>query len=795
MPSGCGRLIISLWFSGAPINLGGELMNSWISRVLKGTGLRVKILMATILVVAGFTGLFLYQTLSFHTKSALSLVAEESRSLLESTYSGIKYPMSVGDSKTVEAQLKDIKLHMHGVEVYISDMEENLTYASEEDRIKTSVMDYLWRQETRNTLAEVLRTGASPQQSFAETGDDEAFLVTVKPLLNEDTCHHCHGSSKKVLGAMVVKTSVKEVYASLAAARNKLIVFSLVEILGIILLINFLFNRLVTRRIHELAEKTDQVSAGDITVEVHDDSRDSIGWLNKNFNKMIRNIRDRMEYANSLKLGISDPFFMVDPDMNLTYMNGAAAKLVGVRPEDVEGRRTCQEVFNSDMCHTACPIKRAMETGEATVGHRVIMQNAEGQDVPIMASGAALRDSTGKILGGFEIMRDITKEVEAEAVLRDSYLKEEDAKKRLQARVESLTTSLKKVADGDLTVRVELSGDNDAMDKLVQRTNETLDRMKELIGQTKKSALTVVTGVRHISQGNQELSQRTQQQAATVEETSATVEELVSNINQNATNTQRADGLAKQAVAVAVDGGGTVERTAKAMNDMSEGSRKIVEMMDLINEITFQTNLLSINAAVEAARAGEQGRGFAVVANEVRNLAKRSSEASKDIQALVRDIMDKVNTGKEWVGELENGFKKIVKTIRQVSDALGEVSVATQESSRGIEQIGQGVQEMNDVTEHNATLVDELAAATEQLNDKATLLQRMTEQFILGDDMDAEGDNIAFEKITPVKRQERRGTKQPTTRPLREALISRRPIDEKTGDMIEEEFEEGFEEF
>ncbi len=769
-------------------------MIGWIDRLLEKTGLRVKILIATIAVVGTFTGLFLYQTISFHTKSALEQVAESSQHLLENTYSAIKYPMSIGDSRTVEEQLKDIKDHMEGVEVYISDFRQRLTYASEEERIHTNIMHYLWQEKTQKALLNVLSTGESPMESFTEFKDDQTFLVTILPLLNEKACHHCHGASRKVLGAMVVKHPVQKVYAALADARNRLVGFSLVEIVGIILLINFLFNRLVTRRIHALADKTGQVSAGDVNVKVHDDHKDSIGWLTANFNRMIRNIRDRMEYANSLKLGISEPFFMVDRDMKITYMNDAAAETAGVRPEDVVGKNTCEQVFQSDVCQTACAIKRAMETGQATVGQRVTMKRAAGKEVAIMVSGAALKDSDGKILGGFELIRDISKEVEAESVLRESYLKEEEAKKKLQSRVEGLSEILKRVAQGDLTVRAEKSGENDAMDQLVQSTNETLDHMRELISQTKQSALTVVTGVRHMSEGNQELSQRTQEQAATVEETSATVEELVSNVNQNASNTQRADSLSKEAVAVAVEGGETVERTTQAMNDIAEGSRKIVEMMDLINEITFQTNLLSINAAVEAARAGEQGRGFAVVANEVRNLAKRSSEASKDIQSLVRDIMNQVNTGKEWVGQLENGFKKIILTIKQVSDALSEVSLATQESSRGVEQIGQGVEELSDVTEHNATLVDELAAATEELNEKATMLQHMTDRFTLGDS-DIEVEIPSFRKNLSVLKIERRGTKPPTTRPLREDLVGQRQIEETQENWIEKEFDEGFEEF
>lgn len=834
----------------------------WVEQLVKRSKLRMKILVATILVVGLFTGLSLYQTLSFYTKSSFDHVSASSQSLLESTYGGIRYPMSVGMSKTVEEQLKHIKNQMEGVEVYITDIGETVSYASEEERINTRIAGYLWEEETQKALAHVLKTGVAPKESFMESRDEEAFLVTIKPLFNEVACHHCHGASKKVLGAMVVKHPVTEVLASLASARNRLILVYLLEIIGIILLINFLFNRLVTRRIHKLAKNTDKVSAGDVSVEIHDDSQDSIGRLTRNFNEMIKSIRDRMEYANSLKNGISDPFFMVDPDMKITYINPAAARLAGVFPGDVHGKKTCREVFKSEACKTGCHVKHAMETGEPVVGRRHTVRTEEGGEIPVIASGSVLKDSTGKILGGFEIMRIISKEVKAESLLRESYLREEEAKEKLERRVEVVSNILEKVAEGDLSVRAETEGENDAMDKFVQRinntldrmeeligqtkkaaliqeeakeglgrrvealsdilrrvaegdllaraeleghddamdqlarrTNETLDEMKDLIGQTKKAALTVVSGVKYISEGNQELSQRTQEQAATVEETSATVAQIVSSINQNVTNTQRADNLSKEAVAVALEGGGTVEKTIKAMNDMSEGSRKIVEMMDLINEITFQTNLLSVNAAVEAARAGEQGRGFAVVASEVRNLAKRSSEASKNIQALVLDIMNEVSTGKEWVAELENGFSKIVQTIKEVSDALSDVSIATQESSRGIEQIGQAVHEMGNVIEHNASLVDELATAAEHLNEKAGLLKGMTERFTLGDDGEGGIEGPGLEGVMPFAGEEIRRAGPRISSPLREGLAVRRPIEDAPHDLIDEELEDGFEEF
>jgi PAS domain S-box-containing protein len=463
-------------------------------------------------------------------------------------------------------------------------------------------------------------------------------------------------------------------------------------------------------------------------VEVRDDFLDSIGLLTRNFNQMIRSMRDRIEYANSLKMGISDPFFMVDSEMRLTHLNHAAAELMGVRPEDVHGTMSCEALFGRSACEMSYPVKKAMETGVPTVAQRVTLMGG-GREIHVMASAAALKDSTGKVLGGFEIMRDISKEVEAGILLQASYLKEEKAKKDLLERVGILSGILTKVAEGDLTVRAELSERNDAMDQLAKKTNETLDRMEALISQTKNAALTVVKGIHHIAEENQSFAQRTGEQAAAMEEIRATVEELISHVRQNTSSTQRAESLSREAVAVARESGSTVERTAEAMADMTQASRKIVEMMDLISEITFQTNLLSINAAVEAARAGEHGRGFAVVANEVRNLAKKSSEASKGIRDLVRDIQEKVSSSRNWVGELEQGFEKITLTIRQASEAQTEVLLASQESSEGLNQIGEGVREMSDAIELNASLVDDLAGVAEHFNEKASLLQNMAERF------------------------------------------------------------------
>jgi PAS domain S-box-containing protein len=772
-------------------------MLGWVGNMHKRINLRIKILLTTSLVVGLFTGLASYLIFSFHTRSELKQAAEYGRNLMENTYSTIKYPMSVGDQKTIGEQLKDIKGNMKGLEVYISDGNGDISYCSEESRIRTDLSRYLHSEEARKALDDSVKTGVAPEGNFIETKGQDVHLVTMKPLLNHQSCFECHDAKKKVLGAILVKQPINEVFASLHSGRNRLVLYSGLEVLGIILFLNFVIFTLITRRIRGLAAKTGLVSAGDLTVEVHDDARDSIGVLTRHFNQMIKNMRDRMEYANSLKLGISEPFIMVDPGLRVTHVNQAAADLIGVPLNQIQDVKLCEDLFRSNVCKAGCPVKAALDTGVAVVGQKVMVKHANGKDIPVVASSAVLKDSTGKILGAFEILRDIRAEVEAEAALRESRLQEERAKRSLQERVESLSVILRRVAEGDLTVRALMSGENDAMDRLVQKTNQTLDRMEELITQTKKAALTVVGGIRHIAEQNQSFAQRTEQQAAAMEEISATIEELISNVRQNTTNTQSADSLSKEAVVVAQAGGATVEKTIRAMADMAHASRKIGEMMDLINEITFQTNLLSINAAVEAARAGEQGRGFAVVANEVRSLAKKSSEASKDIRNHVRDIMETAASCRDWVTELENGFRKIIETIKQASDSLSEVSLATQESSAGIHQIGQGVREVSIVIEHNAALVDELAEAAEHFNDKATLLQTMTDKFVISTPPEAEVRKPKPKLVVPAGRKPARAgsTRAPIAQTVREEMSAGDLETDSSDDFFKTELRKGIEDF
>ncbi len=784
-------------------------MNNYILPFRKKTRLRTKMLLATLIIVTIFMGLSILYFGKAQKKIADTLVTDFSAYLLAKTYNGFIYPMALGDTESVKRELETTGDQMPGLKIFITDLKKQVKFDSEKEDVAKGINDHLTNDGAKAALDNSLKNTETASTSglvFHEKLNGKPFMTTIKPIMNGDDCTHCHGKSRKILGAMVIQQPMNKVHNAVFMNMLKMSGASAIALIILVILINMLFRKIVTERLGELQEKTAQVAEGNVNVEVSDVSIDSIGKLTRNFNTMITSIRDRIEYANSLQLGVSDPFFMTDPERKITFVNDAALKLVGLTSQEVL-ERPCQEVFLAPTYRHECPVKMALNTEDPIVGKRVGMNGAKGMEVPVICSAALLKDSSGKILGAFEIMRDLTVEIEAENRIKEAYSREEKAKKGLEVKVIELSEVLGKVSQGDLTPRGTPSGKNDSMDVLTHRINETLEGMTALIKQVKDAILPVINGVLRISRENQSLAQRTEQQAAAMEEISATLEELVSNTGENLANTRHADGLSKDAVKVAHEGGGEVDRTANAMAEIESASAKVVEMMDLINEITFQTNLLSINAAVEAARAGEQGRGFAVVANEVRNLAKRSAIASKDIQVLVREIMEKVTTGRQWVGELQGCFNKIVGTSGQVSDALGEVSMGSEESSRGIEQINQGTQEVCEVNEKNASFVDELAQETQKLKEKARNLQELTAVFVLGTEdimqrqMELpEDDFIGPDDLPPPPSRSTYGSGErrraaPTSRALRDDLVTRPAMEEMNDDLLEQEFEEGFEEF
>jgi methyl-accepting chemotaxis protein len=286
------------------------------------------------------------------------------------------------------------------------------------------------------------------------------------------------------------------------------------------------------------------------------------------------------------------------------------------------------------------------------------------------------------------------------------------------------------VASGDLTSHIE-AGATDETGQLLQALKDMNDSLVRIVGEVRTGTDTIATASSQIAAGNLDLSSRTEEQASSLEETASSMEELTSTVKQNADNARQANQLAVSASEVAIKGGAVVSQVVDTMASINDSSKKIVDIISVIDGIAFQTNILALNAAVEAARAGEQGRGFAVVATEVRNLAQRSAAAAKEIKTLIGDSVDKVATGSKLVGKAGSTMDEVVASVRRVTDIMGEITAASQEQSAGIEQVNQAIAQMDQVTQQNAALVEEAAAAAESLQDQAGNLSQVVSVFKL----------------------------------------------------------------
>ena len=284
------------------------------------------------------------------------------------------------------------------------------------------------------------------------------------------------------------------------------------------------------------------------------------------------------------------------------------------------------------------------------------------------------------------------------------------------------------VAQGDLTTRFDIQGRDEPAD-LLRALEHMNKRLVDIVGQVRLSSDSIATGSAEIATGNADLSQRTEQQASNLEETAASMEELNSTVKTNADTAQQANRLASEATQSAEQGGAVVGRVVATMQDISASSKKIADIIGVIDGIAFQTNILALNAAVEAARAGEQGRGFAVVASEVRSLASRSAEAAKEIKTLIGASVEKVDNGTALVDEAGHSMEGIVNQVKRVSQLINEISSASMEQSSGISQIGDAVNQLDQVTQQNAALVEESAAAADSLKNQSQRLAELVSVF------------------------------------------------------------------
>jgi methyl-accepting chemotaxis protein len=358
----------------------------------------------------------------------------------------------------------------------------------------------------------------------------------------------------------------------------------------------------------------------------------------------------------------------------------------------------------------------------------------------------------------------------------------------ISAPLDEAVRIARSVAEGDLSKSIEITS-NDETGQLLAALKIMNDSLAHTVQQVRIGTETIGVASREIASGNADLSARTESQASSLEETASSMEELTSTVKQNAENARQANQLVVSASDYAVKGGRVVGQVVDTMSSIKDSSRKIVDIIGVIDGIAFQTNILALNAAVEAARAGEQGRGFAVVAAEVRNLAQRSAGAAKEIKELISDSVEKVDAGDKLVDEAGKTMEEIVTSVKHVADIMSEITAASQEQSSGIEQVNHAIAQMDEMTQQNAALVEQAAAAAESMRTQASTLAQAVAVFKLNS-VDQQAMLAAPPTRSPDTQrkplQARSASKATTMKPAQSPDAKKSALPAGTGDEWEE---------
>ncbi|MDR6673020.1 methyl-accepting chemotaxis protein [Xanthomonas sp. 1678] len=469
----------------------------------------------------------------------------------------------------------------------------------------------------------------------------------------------------------------------------------------------------LTRNVRRAADAAAQIAQGRLDTAIVVSSRDESGQLLENMRQMQQQLQHvlsaQVEMAQRHEAGqisyrMDESAFPGEYGRMIRDSNALAAAHIAVtlRLAQIVGRYAIGDL-SEDM--DRLPGEKAVlaETMDTVKQNLTAMNREIGQLATAAAAGDfSVRGDAQRFQYDFRAMVDNLNQLMATA----------------DGNLDALSKLLQAIAAGDLTARMrgEFHG---VFATMRDDANATTAQLADIVGRIQTAAVSINAASSEIAIGNDDLSRRTEQQAASLEETAASMEELTSTVKQNAEHARQANQLAVGAAAVASQGGDVVSQVVTTMSGIETSSKKIADIISVIDGIAFQTNILALNAAVEAARAGEQGRGFAVVASEVRTLAQRSAGAAKEIKGLIDESVTRVSEGSVLVGKAGQTMQEIVSSVQRVTDIMGEISAASQEQYAGIEQVNQTVTQMDEATQQNAALVEEATAAARSMEEQA----------------------------------------------------------------------------
>ena len=564
------------------------------------------------------------------------------------------------------------------------------------------------------------------------------------------------------------QAAAKQASETYTASAVLIVVAVLVGVIAGLVLV-WLFARSLVGSMRGAVDVANDVASGKLDGHIDVARSDEVGDLLRAMQRMQRDLRERIErdqvIANeNLRIRTaldysSTGVYLTNTDLEIVYANRALQDKLAEYSEDIATELTHYDASKPligqhvtaleyrgevdgkviDVLEKTGVFKREMRFGSAEFAQTIsVIRDESGAPV---GNVVEWRDRTTEALVEKEVARVIAAAAagdlsgRVDTVGKDGFFLQlaEQINSLLDANASSLeqiSALLSALSRGDLTVRMH--GDYQGVFATMRDdANATADQLTGIVGRIKQSSVSINSAATEIASGNNDLSRRTEQQAANLEETAASMEELTSTVRQNAESARQANQLAIGAASVASQGGEVVSQVVSTMTQIEQSSRKIAEIISVIDGIAFQTNILALNAAVEAARAGEQGRGFAVVASEVRTLAQRSAGAAKEIKGLIDDSVGKVADGSALVRKAGTTMGEIVASVQRVTDIMAEISAASQEQSAGIEQVNQTVVQMDETTQQNAALVEEATAAARSMEEQAAHLANVVSVFQL----------------------------------------------------------------
>jgi methyl-accepting chemotaxis protein len=548
-----------------------------------------------------------------------------------------------------------------------------------------------------------------------------------------------------------IQATADALEVSYRSARTYLVALAVAAV-AVTCALSWLVTLAITKPLNHAIAVLAEIEKGNYASQVTAGSKDELGQTLQGLERMQSALRDRTEKEQTAALEnarmrtaldrMSVGAMLADPAGKIVYANDAVLAIFRARVDEI---RKELPNFDADRIVGASfdnfyrdpSLQRNLLAG-LTGTHTIDFKMG---DAVLRAVVNLVNDAAGKRLGSVVQWVDRTAEVAA------------------QNEVETVVA---RAIEGDLMVRIREEGKEAFFKILASGVNRLLANMADVVRSMSRAAAKVRAGSEEISRGNADLSQRTEEQASSLEQTASSMEEMTSTVRNNADNAAQANQLASAAREQAERGGAVVGAAVVAMEEINASSRRIADIISVIDEIAFQTNLLALNAAVEAARAGEQGRGFAVVASEVRNLASRSAEAAKEIKTLIQDSVGKVTEGTKLVDESGQVLAEIVTRVKKVTDVMAEIASSSREQASGIDQVNKAITMMDEVTQQNAALVEEASAAAQALSEQAGKLSQMIARYRVGEGSADEAPCVQAPPPAAV-RVERRSPTRPMT--------------------------------